>query len=847
MVTTSFQSTKPTSSFKQSQKSRKLDFENVICVLDLEPEDSGYKLLSALINNGKLSIISAISLSKSELKEIRVVDNNETTLAFDDWEVAEIFTLCSYFMHKRSEHENFQLREIDPESFESFKLSPICDQITRTRRNMSRSTKGQPNLSRPSVSPVSISTTSSSSIETLPSISPLTEGEGSSLKCSSYSLNGEGNNSSSIEPQFCKISHISQIGLDLAFEDHVITEDHNLRDDSSYPSESPEPSSCHFDPHRPSFTSSSLDSFLTLKNHFKSTPSDFNSPSKSAFLTSDFTPSLNFTTADTRNLDIDLLSFEQHVLAASSDLESVNSEDYESDLKSVNSEDYKVEFSIAKDGELHMDVSCDTLEFTNYITTNRNNMSTSSFAEDLIVTSSYKLNAKSHEFSTLHNKYLATPPSPLRVHREIKDTSNIKQHEPFFITPSLCIYGNDNNSEAIHEKDHQDVLSASSSIHGETTHSSETVFEFDFDEEAFKSHLRNATSSLKDDFSCSTFETENSSNSSSLASISSIEPRYSSWFNGLLIRAYERLDKEIKEIRDNFFVSSHIEGRYQGKCARTSSTKGLHINVKPISNLNTSSPSSENDASSKSPSFKGPKVTPVKTSCTSSAHHEPHPLESSFISCISSSILSSTSPIENSKVNRSPSLSFTSSSSDSCLTSKNHFKSTSSVFNSPSESSLLTSDFTSSFNSLETLHIEKKSLKETSSHHSSKEIKGPDKTLHSLHYKIIFGKTSGFCKTFSLSHLGTSTCGKSKVKAINYLKSPSQTKPNRISSSTCCSRSSSETRNPTFLRLVNGEQPLYFISVVLEFTILPLAYLLLLKLLHLPFDRGKDSSIIPLL
>ena len=48
-------------------------------------------------------------------------------------------------------------------------------------------------------------------------------------------------------------------------------------------------------------------------------------------------------------------------------------------------------------------------------------------------------------------------------------------------------------------------------IYGETTYNFESVFEFDFDEEAFKSHLRNATSSLKDDFSYSTFETEISS------------------------------------------------------------------------------------------------------------------------------------------------------------------------------------------------------------------------------------------------------------------------------------------------------------------------------------------------
>ena len=78
-LATLIQSDNPSKSFSQSRKSRKLDFENVISVLELEPEDSGYKLLSSLTNNGKSSIISVISLSRSELKEIRVEDNSKTT------------------------------------------------------------------------------------------------------------------------------------------------------------------------------------------------------------------------------------------------------------------------------------------------------------------------------------------------------------------------------------------------------------------------------------------------------------------------------------------------------------------------------------------------------------------------------------------------------------------------------------------------------------------------------------------------------------------------------------------------------------------------------------------------
>ena len=94
-------------------------------------------------------------------------------------------------------------------------------------------------------------------------------------------------------------------------------------------------------------------------------------------------------------------------------------------------------------------------------------------------------------------------------------------------------------------------------------------------------------------------------------------------------------------------------------------------------------------------------------------------------------------------------------------------------------------------------------------HHSSKEIKGPDKTLDSLHHKHILRKTSGSNKTFSLSHLGTSTCGKPKVKATKHSKSSFKTKPDKVSSSAYFTRSSSGTINPTFLRLAHGEQPLY--------------------------------------
>ena len=171
---TSFQSTKPSSSFSQSRKSRKLDFENVIYLLELEPEDSGCNLLSALTNNGKLSVVSFTSLSRSELKEIRVAGANQTTLAFDDWEITEILYIYSYFVHKRSNDENFQLRDIEPGPFEDFKWRSAYYKMASAQESTPRSstTRGQLNSSRPSIHPAHVASTSSPSQATTIAMPP---------------------------------------------------------------------------------------------------------------------------------------------------------------------------------------------------------------------------------------------------------------------------------------------------------------------------------------------------------------------------------------------------------------------------------------------------------------------------------------------------------------------------------------------------------------------------------------------------------------------------------------------------------------------------------------------------
>ena len=148
--------------------------------------------------------------------------------------------------------------------------------------------------------------------------------------------------------------------------------------------------------------------------------------------------------------------------------------------------------------------------------------------------------------------------------------------------------------------------------------------------------------------------------------------------------------------------------------------------------------------------------------------------------------------------------------------------------------------FSSNSSSLCLLPIRKE---ETPPHHNSKKILGTSKPLDLSSHKIILGKTSGFNKTFSLSYLGTSIFRKSKVKSEKYSKSFSKTRSSKSRPNYSSSSASSENRSSSSLELAYGEQSL-FISSIVVLIILILLYLFALKLLHRPFDRGKEHIVI---
>ena len=130
---------------------------------------------------------------------------------------------------------------------------------------------------------------------------------------------------------------------------------------------------------------------------------------------------------------------------------------------------------------------------------------------------------------------------------------------------------------------------------------------------------------------------------------------------------------------------------------------------------------------------------------------------------------------------------------------------------------------------------------EDPSHHVKKEIIGPTKTYDLPNHKIIFGKTSRLHKTSGSSHLGTSFYSKSKAKATKHIKSSFKANTTKLRSPTYSAYSSASMNRVLLLLGPDyGEQPLYFVNVVILINLL-LLYLRMIKLLHRPFDRGKET------
>ena len=156
----------------------------------------------------------------------------------------------------------------------------------------------------------------------------------------------------------------------------------------------------------------------------------------------------------------------------------------------------------------------------------------------------------------------------------------------------------------------------------------------------------NAKSHLKEEFSHSSCVSETSS--------SELTPMQ--WINNVFEEAHARLDEKTSRINDSFLDLSHIEGKCDGKCVRASSTESLsqskidfHPNVSSKKDLSSEFPSKNSPMASFTNKFNASRASVFDMSpafenylhkersfASCNMCLEPHPLEDSFFSCLSS-------------------------------------------------------------------------------------------------------------------------------------------------------------------------------------------------------------------
>ena len=104
---------------------RKQDFEHVMSMLELEPEDSAYKLFVALTQNAKRIILPIMQMNKADSKDLKATDSEGNSLTFDPWEISHTVNINRYANYCYVEAgENIRLKDLNREDFEEFLRSP---------------------------------------------------------------------------------------------------------------------------------------------------------------------------------------------------------------------------------------------------------------------------------------------------------------------------------------------------------------------------------------------------------------------------------------------------------------------------------------------------------------------------------------------------------------------------------------------------------------------------------------------------------------------------------------------------------------------------------------------------
>ena len=122
-----------------TREQRKQDFDHIISILEVEPQNNAYKLFIALTQKDKHSIVTILKLDRSSLKDLEATDADNNTLALDDWEISKIININRYAVCLQEEKgKDFRIKDIDLPLFKTFKFSPAYTQLQYAQGDITR-------------------------------------------------------------------------------------------------------------------------------------------------------------------------------------------------------------------------------------------------------------------------------------------------------------------------------------------------------------------------------------------------------------------------------------------------------------------------------------------------------------------------------------------------------------------------------------------------------------------------------------------------------------------------------------------------------------------------------------
>ena len=98
------------------------EFDHIIAMLELDPEDNKHKLLMAQTKNKERSVTVILKSDEKQLTSLSSPDTDGKVMQLNDWEVKELMNINMHSSMKLADDKYFTLMNIDAIVFEHWKL-----------------------------------------------------------------------------------------------------------------------------------------------------------------------------------------------------------------------------------------------------------------------------------------------------------------------------------------------------------------------------------------------------------------------------------------------------------------------------------------------------------------------------------------------------------------------------------------------------------------------------------------------------------------------------------------------------------------------------------------------------